>query len=279
MDLGKLSVLYSVPLRPELRDLSGPTLRGLRAEDAPVESYLVQKCLVIWLQQITKLSVKDVNLETIIDLQSWCRTWPPNGSSRIRAKTKLHKKHKGACKSSWSQIGSLKSCTLTILWNLAKPVKIFPDSWYVDTTQIGNKWERWESSAQSKRRHLCCIVAIRSEWKLVGSFHGMCYLTAKYSRKTTSERRFEEPLKGPTIPFGSLVESYPISVKDKSRIHQFGKKVLPGLFLGYALYAGGIWKGDIMVADIEARERTPCTTHPCSPSTIWFGTPRLVSWR
>ena len=45
-----------------------------------------------------------------------------------------------------------------------------------------------------------------------------------------------------------------ISAKDQSRIHQFGKKVLPGLFLGYALYAGGIWKGDIMVADIEEME-------------------------
>ena len=59
-------------------------------------------------------------------MQSWCRTWPPNGSSRIRAKQKLLRKHKGACKSSWSQIGSLKSFTLTIPWNLAKPVKIFP---------------------------------------------------------------------------------------------------------------------------------------------------------
>ena len=28
------------------------------------------------------------NLETIIDMQSWCRTWPPNGSSHIRAKIK-----------------------------------------------------------------------------------------------------------------------------------------------------------------------------------------------
>ena len=43
---------------------------------------------------------------------------------------------------------------------------------------------------------------------------------------------------GPNIPFGSLVEYYPITAKDQSRIHQFGKKVLPGLFLGYALYAG-----------------------------------------
>ena len=66
--------------------------------------------------------------------------------------------------------------------------------------------------------------------------------------KTPSDRRFG---KGPIIPFGSLVEYYPISAKDQSRIHQFGKKVLPGLFLGYALYAGGIWKGDVLVADLE----------------------------
>ena len=68
--------------------------------------------------------------------------------------------------------------------------------------------------------------------------------------KTPYERRFGKPFKGPIIQFGSLVEYYPISVKDQSRIHQVGKKVLPGLFLGYALYAGRICKGDIMVADV-----------------------------
>ena len=72
--------------------------------------------------------------------------------------------------------------------------------------------------------------------------------------KTPYERRFGEPLKGPIIQFGSLVEYYPISAKDQPRILQFGKKVLPGLFLGYALYVGRIWKGDIMVADIEELE-------------------------
>ena len=56
--------------------------------------------------------------------------------------------------------------------------------------------------------------------------------------KTEIERRFGQPSKGPIIPFGSLVEYHPITAKDQSRIHQFGKKVLPGLFLGYALYAG-----------------------------------------
>ena len=69
--------------------------------------------------------------------------------------------------------------------------------------------------------------------------------------KTPYERCFGQPFKGPLIPFGSLVEYHPITAKDQSRIHQFGKKVSPGLFLGYALYAGGIWKGDVLFADLE----------------------------
>ena len=73
--------------------------------------------------------------------------------------------------------------------------------------------------------------------------------------KTPYERRFGKPFEGPIIPFGSLVEYHPITAKDQSRIHQFGKKVLPGLFLGYALYAGGIWKGDVLIADLEELKR------------------------
>ena len=61
-------------------------------------------------------------------------------------------------------------------------------------------------------------------------------------------------IKGLIIPFGSLVEYHPITAKDQYRIHQFGKKVLPGLFLGYALYAGGIWKGDVLSEDLEELE-------------------------
>ena len=49
--------------------------------------------------------------------------------------------------------------------------------------------------------------------------------------KTPYERRFGQPFKGPIIPFGSLVEYHPVTAKYQSRIHQFGKKVLPGLFL------------------------------------------------
>ena len=72
---------------------------------------------------------------------------------------------------------------------------------------------------------------------------------------TPNERRFGKPFKGPVIPCGSMVENYyPISAKDQSIIHQFGKRVSPGLFLGHALYAGRIWKGHMLVADLEELE-------------------------
>ena len=131
------------------------------------------------------------------------------------------------------------------------------ESLYVDTTQIGNKWDCSGSSTQSEGRHLCRIVAIRSEQWMLGM---ECFSYLRNIQdllsdgKTSYERRFGEPFNGPIIPFGWLVQYYPISAKDQSRIYQFGKKALPGLFLGYALYAEGIWKGDIMVADIEELE-------------------------
>ena len=73
--------------------------------------------------------------------------------------------------------------------------------------------------------------------------------------KTPYERRFEEPLKGPIIPFGAMVEYHPFSTRDISRLHQFGKKVFPGIFLGSELIAEGFSKGDILIADLEDLEK------------------------
>ena len=56
--------------------------------------------------------------------------------------------------------------------------------------------------------------------------------------ETPYERRFGEPFKGPILRFGAMVEYHRISTRDLSRIHQFGMKVLPGIFLGYELIAG-----------------------------------------
>ena len=76
-----------------------------------------------------------------------------------------------------------------------------------------------------------------------------------FDGKTPYERRLGQPFKGPIIPFGALVEHHPFTAEEQLRIHQFGKKILPKLFLGYALQAGGIWKGDILVQTLRSWRR------------------------
>ena len=132
------------------------------------------------------------------------------------------------------------------------------ESLYVDTSPFRDERDCWRSSTQNWGRHVCGTVAVGSGWKLVGGVHGMLLLAAKYSGsrvwREDTERRCGALFKGPILPFGSLVDYHPISTKDQSRIHQFGKKVLPGIFLGFALYAEKIWKGDILVAGLEELE-------------------------
>ena len=93
---------------------------------------------------------------------------------------------------------------------------------------------------------------------MVGGFLGMSLLSAKHTRSlvwwenTIWKARFGMSFNGPVIQFGAMVEYHPISAKDIPRLHQFGP--LPGVFLGYVLCAVRIWKGDIMIADIEELE-------------------------
>ena len=98
--------------------------------------------------------------------------------------------------------------------------------------------------------------------KRVDSMECCCYLRniqdLLSDEKTPHERRFGAPFKGPIIPFGAMVEYHPISAKDQSRLHQFGAKVLLGIFLGYALYPVRIWKGvdasEILAKRLNAKE-------------------------
>ena len=88
-------------------------------------------------------------------------------------------------------------------------------------------------AVRDKRRVTCLIVSIRNP------------------EKTPHERRFGEPFKGPTIPFWSNVSTSFVFTERSVEDYQFDKKVLLGVFLGYELIAGGIWKLDILIADLE----------------------------
>ena len=203
--------------------------------------------------------MKVVNLETIIDMQSWCRTWPPNGSIRIHTR-----------KTSPETERSLQK----FLEPNGKPKVIYTDN----SLEFGKasedlSWSHCTSTPHRSETNGIVERAVRRVKEVTSAVllqSGLnenwwadsmeCYTHLRNIQdllsvgKTRYERRFGEPCKGPIIPIGSSVEYYPITAKDQSRIHQFGKKVLPGLFLGSALYAGRIWKGDIVVADIEELE-------------------------
>ena len=201
------------------------------------------------------------NLETITDMQSWCRTWPLNGSKHIRAKQKLHRTLKEVCKKNLEPDRKPK---VIYTDNSLEFGKACEDLSWNHCTSTPHRSETNGIAERAVRRVKEGTSAVLLQSGLHESWWADSMECYTYLRnvtdllsdgKTPDERRFGQPFKGPIIPFGSLVEYHPKSAKDQSRIHQFGKKVLPGLFLGYALYAGGIWKGHVLVADLEELER------------------------
>ena len=163
-----------------------------------------------------------VNLETIIDLQSWCRTWPPNGSSHIRAKQKLLRKTQKslqkflepdrkpkviytdnslefgkACEDlSWNHCTSTphRSETIGIAERVVRRVEEGTSAVWLQPG-LNENW--WADSME-------CHTYLRNIQDLLSD------------GKTPYERRFGKPFKGPIVPFGSLVKYHPISAKDQS---------------------------------------------------------------
>ena len=95
---------------------------------------------------------------------------------------------------------------------------------------------------------------------MVVTLYGMLLLSVEMSKtswqmgKRHTNDDSENHSEDRSYLFEAMVEYHPMSIRDQSRPHQFGKKVLPGIFLGYELIAGGIWKGDILRADLEDLE-------------------------
>ena len=202
--------------------------------------------LVTWLLQITKFSVKKVNPVTIIDTLLRYKIWQrsgyhithvnknfpgdpeePNEVPRADEETKsqLH----------WQFLG---------IWQVLRGIIL--ESLNVNATQIRNKWDCREKERAVRRvKEGTSAVLLQSgldkEW-WADSMECYCLLRNMHDLlsdgKTPYEWLFWMPCNGPVIPFGAMVEYHPTSAKDTSILHQFGPKVLPGMFLGYVLYAG-----------------------------------------
>ena len=74
-------------------------------------------------------------------------------------------------------------------------------------------------------------------------------------RETPYERRFGQPFKGTIIPLGSLVEYHPYNCEGSVKNPSFWqRKSCLDCSPDTLLYTGGIWKGDVLIADLEELE-------------------------
>ena len=156
--------------------------------------------------------MKTVNREAIFDMPQWCRTRPPNRSSRIRAKQKLHKTQRSlqkflepdrkpkviytekslefgkACEDlSWNHCTSTphRAETNAIPERAVRRVKEGTSAVLLQS-RLDEKW--WADSME-------CDTYLRNIQDLLSD------------GKTPYERRFGEPFKGPIISFGSKQSS------------------------------------------------------------------------
>ena len=204
-----------------------------------------------------KASSLKVNFEPITDVQSWCKILSLNGFNLLSVQRhKLLRRRREVYDSFSSRQKSRTSFTLTFYWNLANPVKIC----HVITFHRSETNVIAERAARriTERTSVVLLQSSLDETWWADSMECWCYLRNVQDLltdgKTLHERRFGEPFKDPVIPLATMTECYPISARDQSRFHQFGKKILSEVFLGYASIAGGIWKGDVLIADIEELE-------------------------
>ena len=155
-----------------------------------------------------------MNLETITDIKSWCRTWQLNGFNHIRKRQKLLSKQKRACKSSWSRRGNRSPRIWQSLW---RPILESSTPHRSETNGIAEGAVRRIEDGTSA---VLLQSGLDEKW-WTDSMECYCYLRniqdLLSDGKTPYERRFGAPFKGPIIPFGSTIEYRPISTKDLSR--------------------------------------------------------------
>ena len=116
--------------------------------------------------------------------------------------------------------GNLKSFTLTIPWNLASLVKIFPGiivrQRHTDQKQMVLLREQCVELRKGNLRYCCNHVWTKNGGWIPWSVIAFCetFKTSLGCWEGICERRFGMPFNGQVIPFGAMAEYHPISAKE-----------------------------------------------------------------
>ena len=211
-----------------------PKWQGLLAEDALAKLYFGQKSLVTRERRITRSSLRRVNhgtitgtlslfkiLESVPSVQNIDFTW--DGKEFIKIL--------GAVEQTESNIHGQFIRIWKILW------RSIMESSNLNTSSIRDEWHCRKSRKTSTRRNISSIATLRIGRMMVGWFHGMLLLSAKCPRPPGKWENAARKTIWRTFPRAnnSYWGSGWISSRDFSRLHQSGKTVLLGIFLGYEM--------------------------------------------
>ena len=115
--------------------------------------------------------------------------------------------------------------TLTIPWNLAKPVKTCHGIICTSTPHCSETNGVAQREVRRRKEGTSAVLLHPSLDLKWWAYSMECYCNLRNVQdllsdgKTPYERRFGMPFNGPVIPFGAMVEYHPISAKDLSRLH------------------------------------------------------------
>ena len=186
--------------------------------------------------------MRKVNLGTITDTLSWHKILPLSGFSLTRAEPKLLRRRKKSLRKFLEPSQKPKVIYTDNSIEFGKPCEKLAWNHRTSTPHLSVTNSIAERAVRRVKEGTSAVLlqsGLDEQW--AGSMECHCYLR-NVEDLLADQKRFGESFKGLIILFGAMVEYYPISARDQARFQQFGKKVLPGIFPGYALVAGGIWE-------------------------------------
>ena len=187
--------------------------------------------------------MKSKNLECTTDMQWSCKTWRRSGLNVFFLQNQISSRDARKSSNFFVQKTTQDPFTLTIKY--LKFIDACGDlNWNRErstphTSETDGRAERAAPRVKAGASSVLVQSGLQKGW-WAEAMECYCNLrTVQADSQTPYERQFNSPFEGPIIPTGAEVETNPLSPKDGGRVHQFGTKVLPGIFMGYALNVGG----------------------------------------